>query len=264
MKSAILLVVGLMISIWAHADDVHIFCDESPPTNYEAKDGSIKGFSADVIREIQKRVGNTSEIRVYPWNRAFSMATSEPNVLLFTASRNPSRENMFHWIIQVTERRSVFWGLAGSPLKINSVEEAKQVKGIGILRGGNREEYLKDRGFTNLEAVEEEAQNLKKLLAGRIDLVFMSGLEVAALAKDHSISLDKIEPKYTVYSNESYAVMSKSGTPPETVKRWKEAAQQMKDDGTFKKIGEKWVKRIYHDYGLQTDARDKALFFWKD
>ncbi len=158
----------------------------------------------------------------------------------------------------------MFWAKAGSSLNINSMEDAKKVRGIGVLRNGNREEYLKIRGFTNLDVVEDEWQNLKKLVAGRLDLVFMSELEAAALTKITGISLDKIEPKYTVYSNESYAVMSKPGTPPETVKRWKRAGQQMKDDGSFKKIGEKWVKRIYHDYGLQTEARDEALYFWKD
>jgi polar amino acid transport system substrate-binding protein len=263
-KTAILALIGLFLSGLAHADDVRIFCDEAPPTNYEAKDGSVKGFTVDVVREIQKRVGNTSEINVYPWNRAFAMAESKPNVLLFTAARNPSRENKFHWIVHLTTRRSVFWGRAASPLKISSMEDAKRVDGIGVLRGGNREEYLKIRDFHNLDAVEDEVQNLKKVINGRLDLIFMSELEAVTLAKRANIPFDQIENKYTVFSNESYAMMSKPGTPLETVRRWKVAVRQMKDDGTFKRIGKKWEEIIYSRYGLRTEARDDAFYFWKD
>ncbi len=264
MKNVLVFIVSFLVYGWAHADAVRIFCDNSPPASYESEDGSVVGFSTDVVRELQKRVGNTSEIKIYPWKRALSMATSEPNVLLFTTARNPSRENKFHWIIQVTERRTGFWGRAGTPLKIAGMEDAKKLKAIGIWRGTNREDYLRVRGFTNLDAVEDKVQNLFKLLAGRIDLVFISGLEIATLAKDSGISLDQFELKYTVFSNESYAVMSKPGTPMETVRRWKLAAREMKEDGTFKRIGEKWVNNIKRDYGFQTEARDKALFYWKD
>jgi polar amino acid transport system substrate-binding protein len=145
-----------------------------------------------------------------------------------------------------------------------SLEEARQVKSIGVLRGGNREKYLRLRGFTNLEPVTEEGLNLKKLLAGRIDLIFMSTIEAATLAIINGIPFSAIEPKFTVYSNDSYIMMSKNGTSSETVKMWKNAAQQIKDDGTFKEIGEKWVKHIRDTFGVETEVRDNILFFWKD
>ena len=144
------------------------------------------------------------------------------------------------------------------------MEDARRVKSIGVLRGGNREKYLRLRGFTNLEPATEEGQNLKKLLAGRIDLIFLSTIEAATLASMNGISLNEIEPKFTVYSNDSYIVMSKNGTSSETVKIWKNAAQQIKVDGTFKKIGEKWVRHIRETFGVETEVRDDILFFWKD
>ena len=264
MKATILALVGLFISNLAYADELRIFCNEEPPTNFKSVDGHATGFTTDIVREIQKRVGNSSEIKIFPWKRIYTMALSEPNIVFFTVSRNPDREERFHWITQVTTRRSEFFGLAGSPLKIRSMDDARQAEKIGVMRGGNREKYLRDRGFTNLESVGDEGQNLRKLLSGRIDLIFMSTLEAATLANKASIPFNKLESKFTVYSNDSYIAMSKSGTPAQTVESWKDAAKKIKDDGTFGKIGEKWVTYIRNNYGVDTEIRDNVLFFWKD
>ncbi len=257
-------IVVLSANELSYADDIRIICNEEPPTNFRAADGTVTGFTTEIVREIQKRVGNSSHIKIYPWKRAYNMALKEPDIVLFTASRNPDREGRFHWIIQVTTRRSAFWSKAGSHLKISSLEDARQVISIGVLRGGNREKYLRLRGFTNLEPATEEVLNLKKLLAGRIDLIFLSTIEAATLATINGIPFSEIKPKFTVYSNDSYIMMSKNGTSYETVKMWKNAAQQVKDDGTFKKIGEKWVTHIRDTFGVETEVRDDILFFWKD
>ncbi len=268
MKAAITVIVMAFILLAAnrlsYAENIRIFCNEEPPTNYSAADGTVTGFTTEIVREIQKRVGNSSHIIIYPWKRAYKIALKEPGIVLFTASRNPDREDRFHWIIQVTTRRSVLWSKAASPLRICSLDDARRVKSIGVLRGGNREKYLRLRGFTNLEPASEEGQNLKKLLAGRIDLIFLSTIEVATLAKINGISFSGIEPKFTVYSNDSYIMMSKNGTSSETVKMWKNAAQQIKSDGTFNKIGEKWVKHIRDTFGVETEVRDNILYFWKN
>ncbi|MCP4368370.1 MAG: ABC transporter substrate-binding protein [Deltaproteobacteria bacterium] len=265
MRTLIIAIVGLLIGSFTYADDIQIYCDDAPPTNFRADDGTVTGFTTDIVREIQKRVGNVSEIEIYPWKRAYLMALKKPGIVLFTASRNPDRENKFHWIIQVTTRRSALFSKAGSSIKINSLDEAKKVRnGIGVLRGGNREKYLKNLGFTNLYSVNIEKQSIILLVFGRIDLIFMSTLEAVTLARINGISFKEIEHKFTVYSNDSYVMMSKNGTSSETVKMWKNAAQQIKDDGTFKKIGDKWVKHIHRNYGVETEVRDNVLFFWKE
>ena len=113
-------IVVLAANGLSYADDIRIFCNEEPPTNFMAADGTVTGFTTEIVREIQKRIGNSSDIKIYPWKRAYNMALKEPGIVLFTASRSPDREDRFHWIIQVTTRRSVFWSKADSPLIISS------------------------------------------------------------------------------------------------------------------------------------------------
>jgi len=216
------------------------------------------------VREIQKRIGDKSKIEEYPWARLYNMALREPDIVLFTASRNADRENKFHWISHITNRRSVFFAKKISSLIINSIDSAKKVEKIGVMRAGNREKYLQEHGFNNLYSVTTEKQALGMLLLNRIDLIFMSMIEAATLAKNNGISFDEIEPKFVVYSNDSYIIMSKNNTPIETVKKWKNAAQSIKDDGTFEKIGRKWVNIIQKEYGMETKVENGVFYFWND
>lgn len=268
MKYGKILIVGMiaiLLNGFVEANNVSIYCDGATlPTEFRDENGELTGLSVDVVRELQKRVGNSGEIIILPWARAYRTALAEPNIILFTASRSKDREDKFHWIIHVTTRRTVLFGKRGSPLIVGSIADARQVKQIGVLRDGNREKFLQEKGFTNLENVATHEQNLKKLLGGRIDLIFMSSIEAASLAKKAGIPFGELEPKYTVYSNDSYIVLSKNGTTPDTVQKWTEAALAMKADGTFKKIGDKWSAYIRENYGLETEIRNGVFYFWKE
>jgi polar amino acid transport system substrate-binding protein len=260
------LILGILTSLTCaeiHADEMHLYCNEEAPTNYKDADGALAGFTVDIVKELQRRTGSTNAIEITPWNRAFHEGRTKPNIVLFTASRNAEREEDFHWICHVTTRRSVLFGKANSPLAIDNLEQAKQVDGIGVIHGGNRKQYLEERGFTNLESVKKESHNILKLLAGRIDLVFMSTLEAAAHAKLAGFSFADLEPKFPVYSNDSYIIMSKHRTSADTVIKWKDAAQAIKDDGTFDAIANRWIARIRKEYGIETHLDDHVLHFWK-
>jgi polar amino acid transport system substrate-binding protein len=37
-------------------------------------------------------------MEVYPWVRAYKMAQTTPNVMLFSILLNPQRENLFKWV----------------------------------------------------------------------------------------------------------------------------------------------------------------------
>lgn len=261
----LILITVMLTSKFSGADNVRIYCDgATPPTEFTDANGNLTGLSVEIVREIQGRIGDTSTIEVRPWARAYLEALTQPDVLLFTTSRNKEREKQFHWIFHVTTRWNFLFAKRGSRLKINSLEDAKKVRRIGVLRNGNREKYLKEAGFTNLENVTSHRQNLKKLITGRVDLIFMSGLEAAALAKDIGIPVTELEPVYKVYSNDSYIVLSKNGTELDTVKKWAEAAQSIKADGTFKKIGNKWVGYTSKNYGIAPILKNNVFYFFND
>ena len=73
--------------------------------------------------------------------------------------------------------------------------------------------------------------------------------------------MSEFEPVLKTEPSEVYIMMSRQGTAPETVKKWTDAARQIKEDGTFQRIAEKWANIIYDQDGIVCEVKDGALNF---
>lgn len=258
----------LIIMIWtlsfsAYADNMMIMGNESPPGNFTNENGKITGLSVEVVQEIQRRIGNTTEIQLLTWARAYKTALNMPNVVLFSVARTPEREEKFHWISLVMRKPWALYGKKGAGLQTTSLEDAKKVRAVGVLRNDIRADWLKQQGFTNLDEASEHEHNIRKLLRGRVDLIFYAPHGVAHLCRKLGIDFHELEPVLFPHASLSYIVMSKNGTPPETVKLWQETAQQVKADGTFETLAEKWATYTREKDGIEAEVKDEALNFWK-
>jgi ABC-type amino acid transport substrate-binding protein len=45
------------------------------------------------------------------------------------------------------------------------------------------------------------------------------------------------------------------------VRLWQQAAQAMREDGTFQRLTDKWAQKILDDYGIVTKVDDGVLNF---
>jgi len=211
---------------------------DSPPSSMMVDD-KLTGSSVEMVREIQRRVGDTTAIEVFPWARAYYMATTLPDVLLFAALRIPEREDLFHWVGPVLHPQWGFYALKGKVNHIASLEEAKRLKFIGTYRNDSQELYLKSRGFTNLDSAVTVTESAKKMASGLIDVFVSKDISLAYTLAAAGIPQESIENVYTYLDGYMYLVFSK-GTDPETIKAWDKALKDMKDDGTFATIHAKW------------------------
>ncbi|MCG8619624.1 MAG: transporter substrate-binding domain-containing protein [Desulfobacterales bacterium] len=254
--------VTVILPPWIPAADLSILTLEEPPQNFTDSSGKLTGLSIDIVKEIQNRIGNKTPIKVYPWKRAYLKALKEPNVVLFTAARTPAREDRFHWITLVNRNAWQFFAKKGERIKISHLDQAKNVEAIGVLRGGAREALLKTKGFTNLSPVAAHIQNIKKLVSGRIDLMFYAPTGAAQTCRNANIPFSDLSPVFTVSVIEAYIVMSKNGTPDHRVRQWKTAADNIKADGTYGRIARKWQAYMYRVNHLSTFIEDGGLNLW--
>jgi len=221
-----------------HSASLRILTENLPPLNY-VKNGVLVGPSVEMVKEIQRRIGSREKIEVYPWARGYQIALNEENVVLFGVSHTPPRENKFKWVGPLATKRDIFVAKKGSNLVINSLEDAKKVRRIGVLRDDTKEEYLEMHGFSNLEPVSDERKNAQKLMLGRIDLWVFKKPGLKTVCELAGVDIDAVEEVFNLRETRVDIAFSLK-TPDVVVEQWRTAFTGMLADGTVEAIRKKW------------------------
>ena len=225
--------------------ELTILTENLPPLNY-LEGGVLVGPSVEIVKEIQKRVGSSEEIKVYPWARAYKMALEHDNVVLFGMTHTKVREDIFKWVGPLATKRDILVAKKDSGIVINSLKDAKKVKRIGTLRDDTRERLLKSHGFTNLESVSDEQKNAQKLVLGRIELWTYKKPGLRTVCELTGVDYNELEEVYHLRKVELMIAFSKK-TSDSIVQKWRDVFSEMLADGTIMQIRKKWNDKLEDD-----------------
>jgi polar amino acid transport system substrate-binding protein len=214
-----------------------IYTENNPPGNY-LDGGKPAGMAVDLVREILRRRGEPDTIQVVPWARGYSLALTEPNVALFSATRLPQREKLFHWVGPIYSQVWGFYGKKGSGIRITSLEEAKKVPRIGTYHKDAKKQFLESMGFKNLVSTNRNISNLRHLMAGDIDLWVSSNFNMPYLVRQAGIDPGQLELVYSFRRVDNYIVISLQ-TPETVAEAWQQALDEIRKDGTYLKLCKK-------------------------
>jgi len=241
-----LLLLAMVAFVFSNAP-FKIYTELIGRSQFYDEDGTLTGSSVEVVQEIQKRVGDDTEIEVLPWSRAYNLILSEDNVILFSTTLTEERRDLFQWVGPIFSQPWVFYVKKGSGVEINSMEDAEKLGRIGTYLNDAREQYLLSLGFDNIDSAVNEVNNVKKLNMGRIDAMFASPDNFFASCREAGIDADNFVEAYLVSEQELYITFSKDFDET-IVSEWREALKNMYEDGTFEEIYLKW----YPDARLPT------------
>lgn len=227
-----------LLSSSAFAADFKIMTEEYPPFNY-SDGGQVTGLSTDVVLEIAKRIGHPTDIEMLPWARAYGLIQQKDGLLLYSMTRTEAREGLFKWVGPVAPNKWVLFAKKGSGVAVGSLDDAKKVAKIGTYKDDAAESFLKEQGFTNLDSVLDDEQNVPKLMAGRINLWIVGELQGIHKAKKKGVA-DQLEKVLDVKDTQLYIAFSKN-TSDEDVAKWQKALDDMKADGTYDTIMKKYL-----------------------
>ncbi len=219
--------------------ELTILTEDLPPFNY-MENGKLTGATTMVVQEIIRRLGIVDPIEVVPWARGYQRLSNEPNVVLFTTAHTAERERLFHWVGPLYVSQMVFYARKNDPLRIDSLEAAKQVAAVATYRDDSGEQILKSLGFTNLDSSSSPHSNIRKLASGRVDLWYFHNIGAARIAREAGIDPSEIKAVFTHQHNLTYIAISKQ-TSPIIVQQWQAALDDMKADGTFWWLTRKWL-----------------------
>jgi polar amino acid transport system substrate-binding protein len=206
----------------------------SPPASM-LRDGRLTGLTVEVVREIQKRVGDQSPIEALPWARAYAMAASVPDVVLFSTTRTPEREPLFHWIGPVMRIKWALYARAGEMRPLTHLDEARKVKAIGVYKDDARQQYLSALGFTNLVPSDDPRANVWNLLVGRLDMLVTTDVGIRTVLEQSGAPASQVENVLTFKEVDLYICFS-PGSDESAVTAWRKAFEAMREDGTLDAI----------------------------
>ena len=219
---------------------LRVITEETYPSTI-VEDGRLTGFGVDIVRAMMKEIGCETTIELMPWARGYKHLLSHPDILLFATARTEEREDKFNWIGPLACYKWVFYGLKDMKNKVKSLEDAKKVFGIGVYRNDARAQFLKSKGFTNLEVMDSQEVNFKKLLRQRVKLVATSNIGVPGYLAANEELRKKAIPIFSFNKVRLYLALSKK-TDPETLQVWQDAFDTLSANGIIRKIQNKWIQ----------------------
>jgi len=228
----------------AHAESIRILTEEFPPYNY-TKDGKITGFSTEVIQAVLKQVKIQGEFQSVPWARAYEIAQSTENVLIYSIARNPQRENLFKWVGVIAQTQYYLFSLPNRKLKIDHLDQAKNFQ-IATVNEDVGEQFLIAKGFlkgVNLQSSVKYELNYEKLKLGRVDLWIMPELVAIHLARQAGDAPAKsLTRSYAIndLGSDGYYMAFGAKTPDALVERLSRGLATIKRDGTYDALKKKW------------------------
>lgn len=230
---------GLCAQPTANTSPLQVYTNEYPPFCFTEND-QVTGVATDLVVALMAKMGQSPHIQALPWARALESISGPPNVMLYTVTRTEERERQFKWVGPLMSSHVVLFARRDAKLVIQRLDDAKAVKAIGTVQGYATQTLLRDKGFTNLDALAgSEGGNPEKLMTGRIDLWATDNVTGIYQAKLRGVDPAMMKVVYRVVELPKYLAFSKQ-TDDQVIKQWQTALDKAKKDGTFHKILAQW------------------------
>lgn len=197
------------------------------------------GFFTAISREAFKRAGYELKVEFMPWKRALEMAKKGKYDGILGAYRNAERENYFIFPDPSTHNEEVFIQKKGKGITFKKLDELKPYK-IGGLNAAAPIKELTKKGFKT-DSAPKDLQSIKKLNAGRIDLMVIGkqnlnyALKNIPDYKPYQTAFEVLDPPFKSYG--LYCPISKKkADAKQIVEKFNAAIKAMKTDGTYDEI----------------------------
>ena len=195
------------------------------PFNYLER-GQAKGPHTDLVKQILSTAELDYSIAVLPWARAYKLAQTKPNILIYTINRTNLRQEKFHWIARFpTDAKINYYALKESKLTNTSLSTLKTLP-IGTQIDTANDDFVTQHGFNNISRVSHVRQTIGMLKIGRVKLVIASEHQIKRAAQESGLDFNELEEINYAFSSVPSIAVSLS-TPPATVEKLRNAYKKL-------------------------------------
>lgn len=242
------LLLCFIVATSVQAQNYLVVTEDVPPLQIYKKGTLTGGISAELVSAIFKQAKLSADMEVYPWPRAYNMALTQKDTFIFSIIKSPERQDKFLWIANLYTLNANITKLKSSTdIKIDAPEDINNYK-LGVSRGDYGEGYLKSLGLkegVNLDLTLKHGNLWRLLYSKRVDAIFTNQVTAKSEIEKAGLDPSKASIAYKIKGLDSdiYLAANKL-TDPKVIKQLQLAFKEIKTNGVYQKIIDKWQKQI--------------------
>ncbi len=232
------LLIAALCPPLAAAATLTAYADESAPYQY-TENGKAVGIATDFLRAACAEAKIDCKIETLPWARAYSMAKSQPNTLIYSIVRRPDHEKEFIWVFPVNSEGMWLFGRADAKAPASLKDAANQR--IGAINGGSAIALLRQAGMpmSAIDAANSTESNFKKFAAGRVDYIVSTEKRFNTELARYPLPF-KASKQLKVQDITSYYAMGLQSDPA-MVKALRSAFEKLRTNKTLDQITRRYI-----------------------
>lgn len=245
MKKSFIIFVTFFVYITLSANEISIKTENFPPYSMKVN-GEIQGLSVNVLEAMFKQMGknfDNSNIELTSWSKAYSFTLENKNSVLFSTIKTDARKNLFKWVGPIADAKIGLITLKDNDISITEDTDLNKFV-IGSVKNDIGEALLLEKGFdrnglVSIDGTNSLATLFYKLERSKIDVISYDTKVAMYSAELNAYDKDEYEIVHTLGVNKLYFAFNKS-TPDEIIEKWQNALDEIKSNGIYKKIIEKY------------------------
>ena len=249
----------LLLNISAANAKLGVFTVEEPPMSFTNKNGRVSGYSTSIVRTILAKANIQADIEIVPEARAIDMAKSNQEILLFSFSRTPNREDDFYWIGELYRKDWMIYSLNSTPHHIKTIDDLRELEAIGVVRGDVREEWLLNKGFDNLVSLTHHQQSVQMLLKQRLPVIAYGSAGIISTCQTLTLNCKKIKPILKLHQSSAYLLLSKTSMSLKHRAKLRTAYKALLHSGQMMAITKRWHDKLNKQNITVKIASDKPI-----
>ncbi len=219
--------------------ELQFLTEEYKPFNY-TENSALTGLAPEILEKICSNLAIQYNVEVLPWNEAYGQAQNSDNAVLFSTALNADRKDLFKWAGPIAKLEWLFYSTVQNQDVLNSLDDAKKVAEIGVIKDYAIEQYLLNKGFTNLVECTSQVDGFDRLLKGEIDLFPSDNITAEAALQELGKTIYSVSNKMIIMTDMVYFAFNKN-IPDDVVADFQYEIDRLKNDGTLKTLTQKYL-----------------------
>ncbi len=257
----LLIILILLNSKRTYAEDKLIIAgDENyPPYEYIDEDGQYVGFNIDIMKAISIEMGKEFKIIPMEWMEAHNKLLNGEIDAIQGMSFNEERKEIYNFSDSYLEDELMLFTLKGN-YEINSLTNLKGKK-VSVQRHSLGSYILSDMGEIEVNFTDDLEESFHYLEQGKVDAILANKVTALNIVKKLKMQ-NKIKILNDNIATMPYGVAFNKENNEELIKEFNLAIENIKANGTYQKIYNKWFGEITDLKYAKSKKAVKILFIF--